>query len=157
MPEVAALPVLLTCSVYDAGTPTVNDAAEAVFVRVSCGRVTVVLTLAVLVPAQEMGAPEQSGSLTPVGGMTVATLVMLAAAAEPTVQAIMSVALPPDAMVTPVQVPVPVAPEAMVPTVNVPAEGVKLQPVKPAGRLSWMEKVFEARMALGPPLLTVRV
>ncbi|GAA4796979.1 hypothetical protein GCM10023307_23530 [Lysobacter hankyongensis] len=134
-----------------------NDAALAVLVSVSCGRVTVVFTLPVLPPAQEMGAPEQSGSLTPVGGMTVAVLVMLAAAAAPTVQAIVSVALPPEAMATPVHVPVPVAPEAMVPTVNVPAEGVKLQPVRPAGRLSWMEKVFEARMALGPPLLTVRV
>ena len=33
----AAVPVLLTCSVYDAGTPTVNDAALAVLVIVSCG------------------------------------------------------------------------------------------------------------------------
>jgi hypothetical protein len=52
---------------------------------------------------------------------------------------------------------VPVAPGAMVPTVKVPAEGVKVQPVKPAGRDSTIEKVLLDAMALGPALLTVRV
>ena len=37
---VAAVPVLLTCSVYDADTPTVKLAALAVFVSVSCGAFT---------------------------------------------------------------------------------------------------------------------
>ena len=64
------------------------------------------------------------------------------------------VALPPDGMATPVQVPVPVAPEAMVPTVKVPEDGVKLQPVRPAGSDSTIEKVLAAAMALGPALLT---
>ncbi len=82
------------------------------------------VTVPVLPPAQATGAPEQSGSAVPAGGTTVAVLVMLAAAAAPTVHAMVRVALPPDGMATPVQVPVPVAPEAMVPTVNVPADGV---------------------------------
>ena len=89
--------------------------------------------------------------------MTVAVLVMLAAAAALTVQAMDNVALPPDGMVAPVQVPVPVAPDAMVPAVNVPADGVKLQPVRPAGKDYWIEKVLAAAMALGPALLTVSV
>ncbi len=137
--------------------PTTNDAALAVFVIVSCGRVTGVVTLPVLPPAQATGAPEQSGSVVPVGGTTVAVLVMLAAAAALTVQAMVRVALPPDGMATPVQVPVPVAPAAMVPTLKVPADGVKLQPVRPAGSDSTIDIVLVARMALGPPLLTVRV
>ena len=82
------------------------------------------VTVPVLPPAQVTGAPEQSGSAVPVGGMTVAVLVMLAAAAAPAVHAMVRVALPPDAIAAPVQVPVPVAPEAMVPTVKVPADGV---------------------------------
>ena len=134
-----------------------NDAALAVFVSVSTGRFTGVVTLPVLPPAQVTGVPEQSGSVTPVGGMTVAVLVMLAAAAPLTVHAMVRVALPPDGMATPVQVPVPVAPEAMVPTVKVPEDGVKLQPVRPAGRDSTIEKVLAAAMALGPALLTVRI
>ncbi len=134
-----------------------NEAAEAVFVNVSTGRFTGVVTLPVLPPAQVTGAPEQSGSVTPVGGMTVAVLVMLAAAAAVTVHAMVRVALPPDGMATPVQVPVPVAPEAIVPTVKVPADGVKLQPVRPAGRDSRMERVSAAAMALGPALLSVSV
>ena len=89
--------------------------------------------------------------------MTVAVLVMLAAAATLTVHAMVRVALPPDGMAMPVQVPVPVAPEAMVPTEKVPADGVKLQPVRPAGSDSWIENVSAALMALGPPLLKVRV
>ncbi len=108
-------------------------------------------------PAQVTGPPEQSGSVVPVGGTTVAVLAILAAAALPTVHAIVNVALPPDAIAAPVQVPVPVPPDAMVPTVNVPAEGVKLQPVRPAGKDSTMEKVLAASMALGPALLMVRV
>ena len=126
-------------------------------VRVSTGRFTGVVTLPVLPPAQVTGAPEQSGSVTPVGGITVAVLVMLEAAAAVTVQAIVRVALPPDGMATPVQVPVPVAPDAMVPTVKVPVDGVKLQPVRPAGRDSWIDKVSAAAMALGPALLRVSV
>ena len=121
---VAAVPVFDNCRVYDAGTPTVNEAAEAVFVMVSCGRVTVVPTVEVLLPAQVTGAPEQSGSVTPVGGTTVAVLVIEAAALLATEQEMVRVALPPDGMARPVQVPVPVAPDAMVPTLKVPAEGV---------------------------------
>ena len=91
------------------------------------------------------------------GGMTVAVLVMLAAAATLTVHAMVRVALPPDGMAMPVQVPVPVAPEAMVPTEKVPADGVKLQPVRPAGRDSIMDSVSALRIPLGPALLRVRV
>ena len=58
-----------------------NEAALAVLVIVSCGRLTVVPAVPVLLPAQATGEPEQSGSLTPVGGSTVAVLVMLAAVA----------------------------------------------------------------------------
>ena len=115
------------------------------------------VTVPVLAPTQATGEPEQSGSVVPVGGMTVAVFVMLAAAALLAVQAMVRVALPPDAIATPVHVPVPVAPEAMVPTVNVPAEGVKEQPVNPAGSDSTMLRVPLARIALGPALLTVRV
>ena len=132
-------------------------AALAVLVRVSCGRLTGVVTVPVLPPPQVTGVPEQSGSVTPVGGMTVAVLVMLAAAAAPTVHAMVSVALPPDGIAMPVQVPVPVAPDPMVPTVKVPADGVKLQTVRPAGSDSWIEKVSAALIALGPPLLNVSV
>ncbi len=35
---VAAVPVLLTCKVYDAGTPTEKAATLADFAAVSCGR-----------------------------------------------------------------------------------------------------------------------
>jgi hypothetical protein len=89
--------------------------------------------------------------------MTVAVLVMLAAAELPTVHATVKVALPPDAMAMPVQVPVPVAPEAIVPTLKVPAEGVKLQLVSPAGNDSTIDSVSETAIALGPALPRVKV
>ena len=89
--------------------------------------------------------------------MTVAVLVMLAAAAEVTVQLMLKVALPPLAIAAPVQVPLPVTPGAIVPGLNVPADGVKLQLANPAGRDSCTANVSVARMALGPALLTVKV
>ena len=89
--------------------------------------------------------------------MTVAVLVMLAAAAAVTVQAIVRLALPLAAMVIPVHVPVPVAPEAMVPTVKVPPEGVKEQPLSPAGSAPTIESVLLGSITLGPALLTLRV
>ena len=99
--------------------------ALAVFVSVSCGRVTAVVTVPVLPPLQLSGVPAQSGSEVPAGGRTVAVLVMLAAAAAVTVHWICSVAwLPFPGSVTPVQVPVPLVPGAIVPTVKVPADGV---------------------------------
>ncbi len=104
--------------------PTTKFAALAVLLIVSCGRLTVEFAVAVLLPAQVTGAPEQSGSLVPVGGRTVAVLAIDAAAALETVQAMVSVTLPPLGMAAPVQVPVPVAPGAMVPTLKVPTDGV---------------------------------
>ena len=132
-------------------------AALAVLVSVSNGRLTGVVTLPVLPPAQVTGAPAQSGSVTPAGGITVAVLVMLAAAALLTVHTMLRLALPPDAMATPVHVPVPVAPDAMVPTLKVPADGVKLHAVRPAGKDSRIEKVSETAMPLGPALLMLSV
>ena len=81
-------------------------------------------TLEVLLPAQVTGPPEQSGSVTPVGGTMVAVLVMLAAADAVTLQVMVRVTLPPLAIAVLVQVPVPVAPGAMVPTLKVPVDGV---------------------------------
>jgi hypothetical protein len=117
--------------------------------------VTVVFALRALPPAQTTGEPEQSGSVVPLGGTTVAVWLIEAAAAPPTVQVIVNVVLPPLAMAAPVQVPVPVTPGAMVPTVKVPADGVNVQPVSPKGSESTMLKVLLARTALGPALLMV--
>ena len=75
-------------------------------------------------PTEVTGAPEQSGSVTPVGGTMVALLVMLAAADAVTLQVMVRVMLPPLAMAALVQVPVPVAPGAIVPTLKVPVDGV---------------------------------
>jgi hypothetical protein len=79
---------------------------------------------AVLPPVQLTGAPEQSGSLVPVGGMTVAVLGNVAAAEAVTVQVMIRDWLPPLAMLMFVQVPVPVVPDAMVPKLKVPVDGV---------------------------------
>ena len=108
-----------------AGVSTEKLVPLAVLVRVSCGRFTVVFVVAVLLPVQVTGEPEHCGSLTPVGGITVALCVRLAAALDATVQAIVSVDVPPlPTMATPLQVPVPDEPGTIVPTLKVPPEGV---------------------------------
>ena len=108
-----------------AGVPTVKPGSLAVLVRVSCGRFTVVLAVAVLLPAHVTGAPLQSGSAIPAGGNTVAVWLKLAAALAFTAQAIVRVRSPlPAASAAPLQVPVPVNPAAIVPTLKVPTEGV---------------------------------
>lgn len=101
-----------------------NAAELAVLIRVSCGRLTVVLMVAVLPPVQLTGAPEQSGSVVPVGGITLAVLLSVDAADAPTEHVMINDWLPPLAMLAPVQVPVPVVPGAMVPTLKVPKDGV---------------------------------
>lgn len=154
---VAAVPVLLSCRVKLAGTPTVKLPLLAVLLSVSWAPFTVVVAALVLLPTQVTGAPLQSGSLVPEGGTTVAVKLAELAVPLDTVHWMVRVTLPPLGTVTVVQVPVPVAPGAMVPTLKVPADGVYEHPVRPAGSLTTRLSVSLARIADGPALLTVSV
>ena len=86
---VAAVPVLFTVNVYEAGTPTVNDAAEAVFVRVSCGVLT-----GVVIDGVQRAAAGQVGSPPP---LMLAVFVTLGVAATVGVTGIVKLVLPPTA------------------------------------------------------------
>ena len=137
---VAAVPVLLTCSVYDAGVPIVNDAALAVLVIVSCGAFTGVgPTLLV-----QRAAAGHVGSPPP---LTVAVLVTLAPAARVAVTGTTKLVLPPAAKPAGiVQVTVWLA--AVQPAGSVPM-------VRPAGMVSVI--VDTAVVAAVPVLLTCSV
>jgi hypothetical protein len=118
---VAAVPVLLTCNVYEAGTPTVKLAAEAVFVSVSTGAFTGVGP-AVLV---QRAAAGQVGSPPPV---TLAVLVTLGCAAVVGVTGITKLVLAPAARPAAI-VHVTVWPAAVQPAGSVPS-------VRPVGIVS---------------------
>ena len=137
---VAAVPVLLSCSVYDAGTPTTKLAAEAVLVRVSCGASTGVGPT----EAVQRAAAGQPGSPPP---LTVAVLVRPGCSTWVGVTGITNEVLPPDAR------PVGMVQVTVWPAAEQPAGSVPM--VRLAGMVSVM--VATARVGARPLLLTVSV
>jgi len=136
---VAAVPVFCTVKVYEAGTPTVNEAAEAVFVSVNCGVFTGVVTVGV-----QRAAAGQVGSPPP---LTLALLVTLGVAATVGVTGMMKLVLPPTAKPA-ATVHVTVWPAAVQPAGNVPI-------VRPVGIVSVI--VATAVVAAVPVFCTVKV
>ena len=137
---VAAVPVLLTCSVYDAGVPTVKEAALAVLVIVSCGAFTGVgpTLLVQRATAGHVESPPPD---------TVAVLVTLAPAARVAVTGTTKLVLPPAAKPAGI-VQVTVWPAAVQPAGSVPM-------VRPVGIVSVI--VDTAVVAAVPVLLTCSV
>jgi len=135
---VAAVPVFWTLSVYEAGVPTVKDAALAVLVIVNCGRFTGVVT------AELQRA--STGHVVSPPPETVAVFVTLAADAVVGVTGMMKLVVAPTAKLAMVQV--TVWPAAVQPAGSVPI-------VRPAGMVSVI--VLTAVVGAVPAFCTLSV